>query len=670
MTVVANTVLGGAAQLGGAPAAGRPTALAGAEFGAELALGLSAGVGSEAGPETNAGGCFSAAFQRASGYAESAETVAFAVSKGENGTRLSTTTKSEAQVVGEESFIGTWQPMLHAWGVAAHASGEASEEAADESSETNAANKTSGGPSAGCTRTARVAAGGGATRSALSGSRAVLPAKKSTGSAELKQCAYGLSAIKPAGGTGSSSVRSKIEKRNNRWQSAEMPRQVDQAANGAGGSPIDGYAAQGAASLQANIPPANLTNSLTQGDSKWVDEHVSVSLAAAKPPTPTPVFALSGVAGAASVTSATAATNSTVGARPVGQMPIHAAKTSPRSRTMNSGGASGAIDEDGEQKDPAVLPQELSKPTGNNAAAGPSKSIGTHPLDSSFRFEEGKTPAEGIAAYRAPDVSSGTSAKKATPMAEAGGRSANSPENVQSPLNEPAHQAPLMSATSAAAQQTAAHSIVAQSAGIEMAAMVRDPVGAHGSANAPATIGGSTESPVPGPQQTFAALDAGTTVGAPSWIHAGGRQAEAGFEDPALGWVGVRADLSGGSVHAALVPGSTEAAQALSAHLAGLNTYLSEQHTPVATLTMAAPGSSGIEAGPEHSWDQGMGQGMQQGRDQHGEQNPAEGFELGSQPSFASNVSSLATSGAASAIRIDATAYAREGRGTHISVMA
>jgi hypothetical protein len=196
--------------------------------------------------------------------------------------------------------------------------------------------------------------------------------------------------------------------------------------------------------------------------------------------------------------------------------------------------------------------------------------------------------------------------------------------------------------------------------------MVRDPAGSHGSANTPATIAGSTAGPAPAPQETIDALDAGSTVGAPSWVHAGGRQAEAGFEDPALGWVGVRADLSGGSVHAALVPGSAEAAQALSGHLAGLGTYLSEQHTPVATLTMAAPGTSGIDAGP----DQSLGQGMQQNAGQHGEQNPAQAFEMGSQPGFGANVSSLATGNTAEASGFDATLYARDGRGAHISVMA
>jgi hypothetical protein len=128
--------------------------------------------------------------------------------------------------------------------------------------------------------------------------------------------------------------------------------------------------------------------------------------------------------------------------------------------------------------------------------------------------------------------------------------------------------------------------------------------------------------------------------------------------------VSVRADLSVGGVHAAVVPGSTDAAQALSGHLAGLSAYLSEQHTPVATLTMSAPGSSGIEAGPDH----GAGQGMQQSSGQHGDQSQTTAFERASR-SNADN-SSLAASAAAPSRGFDATEYAFNGRGTHISVMA
>ncbi len=70
--------------------------------------------------------------------------------------------------------------------------------------------------------------------------------------------------------------------------------------------------------------------------------------------------------------------------------------------------------------------------------------------------------------------------------------------------------------------------------------------------------------------------------------------------------MGGRAGRSGRRrFHASLVPGSADAAQALSGHLAGLNSYLAEQHMPVAALTVAAFADG-------ESSDAGAGQNMQQ----------------------------------------------------------
>lgn len=95
-------------------------------------------------------------------------------------------------------------------------------------------------------------------------------------------------------------------------------------------------------------------------------------------------------------------------------------------------------------------------------------------------------------------------------------------------------------------------------------------------------------SPPPGGERdTFSALDSASP--APTWIHTGARHAEAGYLDPSLGWVGVRAETQGATLHAAIVPGSPEAAQTLGSHLAGLNAYLAEHHGQAATLTLASP---------------------------------------------------------------------------------
>jgi hypothetical protein len=109
--------------------------------------------------------------------------------------------------------------------------------------------------------------------------------------------------------------------------------------------------------------------------------------------------------------------------------------------------------------------------------------------------------------------------------------------------------------------------------------------------------------------KTFEALDAQGAPGRASWIHTGAQQAEAGFQDPELGWVGVRADASGGGIHAQLVASSADAAQALSGHMAGLNTFLAEHHTPVETLTLSTNSGSGMGFAGES----GSGGGMQQG---------------------------------------------------------
>jgi hypothetical protein len=163
-------------------------------------------------------------------------------------------------------------------------------------------------------------------------------------------------------------------------------------------------------------------------------------------------------------------------------------------------------------------------------------------------------------------------------------------------------------------------------------------------------------------RDAFATLDAEGVEGRPAWIHAGTQRAEAGFQDPALGWVGIRANANGGGVHAELVPGSADAAQTLGSHLAGLNAYLAEHHTPVETLTLTAP-ENGLGS------DQGAGHGMQQGTGQQSGQGLAQGADSGSQfggsrsPTSASEATALPAELAGSAQPVWLG-------GEHISVMA
>jgi hypothetical protein len=160
-------------------------------------------------------------------------------------------------------------------------------------------------------------------------------------------------------------------------------------------------------------------------------------------------------------------------------------------------------------------------------------------------------------------------------------------------------------------------------------------------------------------QDTFTALDRESSLGTPAWTHAGGQHAEAGFQDPDLGWVGVRADLNTSGIHATLVPSSADAAQSLSGHLAGLGSHLAEQQTSVASLSMASPDGTGAETA--------MGQQMQQGT-----QGDAQGSAQQSAPSGSreNTASSAAAQAAAEDDGAGSTMRAAEMSGTHISVMA
>lgn len=122
---------------------------------------------------------------------------------------------------------------------------------------------------------------------------------------------------------------------------------------------------------------------------------------------------------------------------------------------------------------------------------------------------------------------------------------------------------------------------------------------------------GATEAPASSMHapETFAAMDAAGPAG-PTWVHVGARKAEAGFQDPSLGWVSVRAEAGGGGIHAALVGGTVEAAQSLSAHLAGLHAFLEQLQTPLQSIHVTPAESAWIGAGA-HA-------GMQQGNPQQG----------------------------------------------------
>ncbi|MDR3725830.1 MAG: hypothetical protein P4K86_02185 [Terracidiphilus sp.] len=195
------------------------------------------------------------------------------------------------------------------------------------------------------------------------------------------------------------------------------------------------------------------------------------------------------------------------------------------------------------------------------------------------------------------------------------------------------------------------------------AGLVRDFAGGQGTTNTTGNTTGESAAAAASrdgsaSRETFTALDAGSPT-TPTWIHAGAQRAEAGFQDPALGWVGVRADSSGGSIHASLVAGSADAAQTLSGHLAGLNAYLADQHTPVGAVTMA----STEDRSASYGMDQNTNQNMNQGTGQDGSRGQ-QAVPATSEPAFTPATSAV------SAARTEVSASVGSLGGTHISLIA
>ncbi|MDE3188540.1 MAG: hypothetical protein KGM96_13580 [Acidobacteriota bacterium] len=218
-----------------------------------------------------------------------------------------------------------------------------------------------------------------------------------------------------------------------------------------------------------------------------------------------------------------------------------------------------------------------------------------------------------------------------------------------------------MQAAQAAHPVASQASVVAQMQPATMAARDASATNFAGDAKERGETNASSPSATADPsavRETFASLDAAVSTSAPTWIHASPHHAEAGFKDPALGWVAVRAQTDANGIHAALVPGSADAAQSLGTHLAGLNAHLAERHTPVATLTLAAQ---------ESQW---AGQGMGQDAGQNAGQGGHSGQEADARSSASAAVPASQSHGAMTAGRTDAPSAGTMPGGAYISVMA
>ncbi len=199
----------------------------------------------------------------------------------------------------------------------------------------------------------------------------------------------------------------------------------------------------------------------------------------------------------------------------------------------------------------------------------------------------------------------------------------------------------------------------------------REPVSYPAAGQASAYSGNE---PAVSAHEAFTALDTEVSPVAPTWVHAAAQHAEAGFEDPALGWVAVRADLGSGGVHASLVPGSTDAAQTLGSHLAGLNAYLAEHHAGVSTVTLSAPEGRPASAG-NTSIGSG-GDGLRQSSGGQSQQGSSGGKRSDPPPGAAATVpvesmpaqiQAIASAGGLSAA---GPAWMEPGAGVHVSVLA
>ncbi len=268
---------------------------------------------------------------------------------------------------------------------------------------------------------------------------------------------------------------------------------------------------------------------------------------------------------------------------------------------------SGARGENGASLYPAI--SQLSAESGKLEGAG---GAGPGQTQNAEHWPEQDAAANNAQAHKAETVNRAGNASHAAPGAGlAAPSAADASKQTAAMAGRGAHTAATLQTLNPAADSTGHGKHVSEAKGeiaaIENSSFARDPsgwpqrAGATLSREAPASAGTSVATE----QETFAALDTDTNGGAPAWIHTAPHQAEAGFQDPALGWVGVRADVTGGAIHAAVVPGSADAAQALSGHMAGLSAHLAVQHPAVHSVTVAAPEANGAH--------QGAGQGAQQG---------------------------------------------------------
>ncbi len=300
----------------------------------------------------------------------------------------------------------------------------------------------------------------------------------------------------------------------------------------------------------------------------------------------------------------------------------------------------------------AVAPPSLTEPPERSVSSGPPKPIVAHSAahsaailstpDSSPPLEDAATPAAssdgGDQMHPAP-VSSDSAAPvprqpveratKSQPASAIGpAPSLSAAHGVANPSDSPsaasavppaepkAGQPARASSASRLTQSTPAQNAVAS--GAPAAAQPGTPPAHAFMLSVPRESTNSPSGATPAPADTFAALDTEPAAPPATWIHAGSTHAEAGYLDPSLGWVAVRAGVAGNTFHASILPSSAEAAQALGSHLDGLNSYLADHRVAAAQLTIAP-----LPSGQSLAGQSGFGpSGQQAGQEQRGGEPP------------------------------------------------
>ncbi len=377
-------------------------------------------------------------------------------------------------------------------------------------------------------------------------------------------------------------------------------------------APVSATSAAGAAALATEALAKGSADTVTavsavQADAERGRTAFAGALQTAADAGQTPVPAQQNDSGAELPTKQVPAANAAVQAEsPEAAVPVQAAQgvpagtwSGPITSTDGATGATAALETDAAEKSAAAATARvgtvsIAAPQGNAAGtklnAATTATTGAKDSDATvvdadsapLVNAQNDTGANTVAGMRAETRSIATAQRATT--------------RVHGTANEAVHA--TVTGTPAAAQDASASAMVRES-GIVTAANANQR-GTESQAVLPSS-GDSAHA-------AFAALDSGGSSAATTWGQAGSHTAEAGYRDPVLGWVSVRAQQDAAGVHATVIPVSQDAAQSLGTHLAGLNAYLAEHNSAVSTVAIAMPDASAAGTGQNMSSPSGQGQ--------------------------------------------------------------